>query len=218
LQKGISYKSEDYCHEDDGYAFINLKCVSKSGGFNQEGVKYFKGYVPDSQKIEIGDLLIANTDLTRAGDIIGCPMIVDEISGKMGIAMSMDLSRVDVDRVKINKKYLYFCLMMPSARKFMKGRSSGSTVLHLHTRAVPSLELFIPQSVLEQSKIAEIISTVDEAIDKTEELIAKYQRIKQGLMQDLLTKGIDEHGQIRSEKIHRFKDSPLGRSRSSGTI
>lgn len=30
-------------------------------------------------------------------------------------------------------------------------------------------------------------------------------------MQDLLTKGIDENGQIRSEETHRFKDSPLGR-------
>ena len=30
-------------------------------------------------------------------------------------------------------------------------------------------------------------------------------------MQDLLTRGIDENGQIRSEETHRFKDSPLGR-------
>jgi len=30
-------------------------------------------------------------------------------------------------------------------------------------------------------------------------------------MQDLLTKGIDEKGNIRSEKTHKFKDSPLGR-------
>lgn len=30
-------------------------------------------------------------------------------------------------------------------------------------------------------------------------------------MQDLLTKGIDENWQIRSEKMHKFKDSPLGR-------
>jgi len=30
-------------------------------------------------------------------------------------------------------------------------------------------------------------------------------------MQDLLTKGIDEKGNIRDEKTHKFKDSPLGR-------
>ena len=63
----------------------------------------------------------------------------------------------------------------------------------------------------EQTKIAEILSTVDRAIEQTEALIAKQQRIKTGLMQDLLTRGIDEHGNLRSEETHQFKDSPLGR-------
>lgn len=63
----------------------------------------------------------------------------------------------------------------------------------------------------EQSKIAEILSTVDRAIEQTEALIAKQQRIKTGLMQDLLTRGIDEQGNLRSEETDQFKDSPLGR-------
>ena len=63
----------------------------------------------------------------------------------------------------------------------------------------------------EQSKIAEVLSTVDRAIAQTETLIAKQQRIKTGLMQDLLTRGIDEDGDLRSEQTHQFKDSPLGR-------
>lgn len=63
----------------------------------------------------------------------------------------------------------------------------------------------------EQAKIAEVLSTVDQAIQQTEALIAKQQRIKTGLMQDLLTRGIDENGNLRSEETHQFKDSPLGR-------
>jgi type I restriction enzyme S subunit len=63
----------------------------------------------------------------------------------------------------------------------------------------------------EQQKIAEILETVDRAIEKTDKIIEKYKRIKQGLMQDLLTRGIDENGKIRSEKTHKFKTSPIGR-------
>lgn len=74
-----------------------------------------------------------------------------------------------------------------------------------------NIELSIPTSKPEQSKIAEILSTVDRAIEQTEALIAKHQRIKTGLMQDLLTRGIDEHGNLRTEQTHKFKDSPLGR-------
>ena len=52
---------------------------------------------------------------------------------------------------------------------------------------------------------------VDRAIEQTKALISKQQRIKTGLMQDLLTRGIDEGGNLRSEQNHKFKDSPLGR-------
>ncbi|MEZ6243705.1 MAG: restriction endonuclease subunit S [Phycisphaerales bacterium] len=63
----------------------------------------------------------------------------------------------------------------------------------------------------EQAKIAEVLSTVDRAIGQTEAVIAKQQRIRTGLMQDLLTRGIDKHGNLRSEETHEFKNSPLGR-------
>ncbi len=52
---------------------------------------------------------------------------------------------------------------------------------------------------------------MDRAIEQTEALIAKQQRIKTGLMQDLLTRGINEHGNLRSEQTQQFKDSQLGR-------
>ncbi|MBI5564247.1 MAG: restriction endonuclease subunit S [Chloroflexi bacterium] len=67
---------------------------------------------------------------------------------------------------------------------------------------------FPPQP--EQVKIAEVLSAVDRVIEQTEALIAKYQRIKAGLMNDLLTHGIDEHGQLRDPATHEFKPSPLG--------
>jgi type I restriction enzyme S subunit len=54
----------------------------------------------------------------------------------------------------------------------------------------------------EQQKIAEILSTVDEAIRKTDEVIAKTERLKKGLMQELLTRGIGHK---------EFKDTEIGR-------
>jgi type I restriction enzyme S subunit len=88
--------------------------------------------------------------------------------------------------------------------------TAATTVKHLSSKDVLEIEIDLP-SVPEQTKIAEILSTVDRAIEQTEALIAKQQRLKTGLMQDLLTRGIDEHGNLRSEQTHKFKDSPLGR-------
>ncbi|MGB8931726.1 MAG: restriction endonuclease subunit S [Anaeromyxobacteraceae bacterium] len=65
----------------------------------------------------------------------------------------------------------------------------------------------------EQRRIAEILDTLDEAIRKTEQLISKLKQEKQGLLHDLLTRGIDDHGEIRDPDRHpeHFRESPLGR-------
>lgn len=87
----------------------------------------------------------------------------------------------------------------------------GGTRSKLNQSALRSITICLPEQESEQNKIAEILSTVDQAIDQTEALIAKQQRIKIGLMQDLLTRGIDKDGNLRFEETHEFKDSPLGR-------
>ncbi len=87
----------------------------------------------------------------------------------------------------------------------------GGTRTKLNQSVLQSITIQLPERESEQTKIAEILSTVDQAIDQTEALIAKQQRIKTGLMQDLLTRGIDENGNLRSEEPHEFKDSQLGR-------
>ncbi len=93
----------------------------------------------------------------------------------------------------------------------IKNLGEGTTFAEISKSALSKVELDFPQSKPEQTKIAEILSTVDRAIEQTEALLGKQQRIKTGLMQDLLTRGIDEHGNLRSERTHKFKDSPLGR-------
>src|SRR5271165_1522590 len=86
----------------------------------------------------------------------------------------------------------------------------GGTRSKLNQGALRAITLSLPNAKTEQTKMAEILSTVDQAIGQTEALIAKQQRIKTGLMQDLLSRGIDEYGKLRSERTHLFKDSPLG--------
>lgn len=93
----------------------------------------------------------------------------------------------------------------------VKEKGEGTTFAEISKSALSKIKFNLPKNRSEQSIIATILSTVDAAIEKTEQLIAKYERIKTGLMQDLLTRGIDEQGNIRSEETHAFKDSPLGR-------
>jgi len=111
---------------------------------------------------------------------------------------------------KITQEYLYYSLLSESIQRQISLQISGSAQPGLKTSFINWVFLDLPGSITEQAKIAEVLSTVDRAIEQTEALIAKQQRIKTGLIHDLLTRGIDEHGNLRSEETHKFKDSPLG--------
>jgi len=109
-----------------------------------------------------------------------------------------------------NSKFLFYTLSRQQFFNYLGTLETGTTYPSVNDEDVLSYKLNLPP-LPEQQKIAEIIETIDNAIEKTDKIIEKYKRIKQGLMQDLLTKGIDENGNIRNEKTHKFKDSPLGR-------
>ena len=121
--------------------------------------------------------------------------------------LASTMSRISHDNT-FDKEYFFYAVKSQEA--FLKGQTSGSGIPHVDKEVLWKIEVFkFPKP--EQVKIAEILSTVDRAIEQTEAMIAKQQRIKTGLMQDLLTRGINEHGNLRSEQTHQFKDSPLGR-------
>lgn len=95
---------------------------------------------------------------------------------------------------------------------FLHRRSQGSTFLAISAADLQQMPVSAPSLPL-QRRIAEILSTLDEAIEGTEKLIAKHQQIKAGLMHDLFTRGLTPDGRLRpphTEAPHLYEDSPLG--------
>ena len=104
---------------------------------------------------------------------------------------------------KASTKYLNYYLI--NQLEFINSNLfTGSGLKHLQKNDFKKWKIKLPEEKPEQARIAEILSKADKSITQTEALIAKYQRIKTGLMQDLLTQGIDKHGNIRSKQTHRF--------------
>jgi len=103
-------------------------------------------------------------------------------------------------KVKKNKSTNHFLLYMLN---FLDLRSYvvGSTRVKLNQEYLKQIKVSYP-SLPEQQKIAEILGTVDEAIEKVGQAIEKTGRLKKGLMQELLTKGIGHK---------EFKDSEIGK-------
>jgi type I restriction enzyme S subunit len=76
---------------------------------------------------------------------------------------------------------------------------SGSTFKEISKSNVRSLIFPLPP-LPEQKKIAEILTTMDDGIEKTTQIIAKTKELKKGLMQRFLTRGI-EHKKFKKTAI-----------------
>lgn len=110
-----------------------------------------------------------------------------------------------LDKSKLDYKFLYYLL------DYQHSNQLYDYVDKAHPSVIKK-RYFIPElKLVEQSKIADILLKVDQAILETEAIISKYNRVKNGLLQDLLTKGIDNEGNIRGELTHEFKETSLGR-------
>jgi len=93
---------------------------------------------------------------------------------------------------KGSSEFLYYYFLWTVDFKRIAGETAVPSVKKSSLELIPIIFPPLP----EQRKIAEILETIDNAIEKTGRIIEKYKRIKQGLMQDLLTRGIAERDEL----------------------
>lgn len=91
--------------------------------------------------------------------------------------------------------YLYYFMLTIDFAKYVQ---SGA-VPSINKTIIDNIPINLP-SLPEQRKIADILSSVDEAIEKTEAIIEQTEKVKKGLMQQLLTKGIG-HTKFKKTEI-----------------
>ncbi len=106
--------------------------------------------------------------------------------------------------------FAYYCI--GTLKREMVRLASGTTFLEISKADFSRIRTRRPRRP-EQSRIAAVLDTVDEAIAKTEAVVAKLKQVRAGLLHDLLTRGLDEHGQLRDPIAHpeQFQGPPLGR-------
>lgn len=102
---------------------------------------------------------------------------------------------------EILPRFLLYNLFSDSVIGQCNSMMVGGQYPALNSSMVSKILVPLP-SILEQQKISEILSNIDETIQKTNEVTAKTERLKKGLMQELLMKGIGHK---------EFKDSEIGR-------
>jgi len=181
-RKGVTYKSTDYSDKENGIPLLNLKSIKRGGGFNKAGMKYFKGSHKESHLAKNTDLIIASTDITRAGNIVGYPLD-PSVYQNQKMLFTMDLMAIEITSKELIRDYLYYALKSKLIHWKMFANSPGTTVLHLDLKGM--LKIKIPKFPIENQEIR--VKKLKE-IDKNILLLQEKIDSSRSLMKSLINK------------------------------
>ena len=112
----------------------------------------------------------------------------------------------------VDPRFVLYSILSDAVSAQVEAHVVGSNYPAINSKDIRRLKILAPPPH-EQRKIARILTTLDNLIENTEALIAKYQAIKQGMMHDLFTRGLDAHGHQRppqAEAPGLYKESEHG--------
>lgn len=137
IVNGLSYRSSDL-KEGSGDSLVTLKSVTREGNYAERGLKGFCGDFKPEQRVEAGEVVVAQTDLTQAAEVVGRAVRLPKGGLGSGNAVaSLDLAIVRPKR-GLPTEFLLAVLRSEQFRQHCLAHTSGTTVLHLRRGAIAS--------------------------------------------------------------------------------
>ncbi|MGB3750129.1 MAG: restriction endonuclease subunit S [Arcobacteraceae bacterium] len=204
FKNGVNKSKEDFGF---GMPFINLQDVFGHWEIEQSDFDLVNATDVELKNYNLnkGDILFIRSSVKPSG--VGLTSVVKE--NIHNTIYSGFIIRFRSNDMTFDVEYSKYCFHDELFRQRLLQKSTVSANSNINQESLVSLDLLLPPKK-EQEKIAKILSTLDKSIEATNRLIEKEKNIKTALMQELLTNGIDQNGQIRSIATHTYKKSELG--------
>ncbi|QLJ63878.1 restriction endonuclease subunit S [Serratia marcescens] len=207
------HKTAPYVERSD-YLVVRTSNV-RNGRMVMEDMKYttLEGFKEWTQRAvpEVGDVLF--TREAPAGEV--CLVPKDK-----KVCMGQRMVMLRPNREKVDPLFLSLVLATEKSKFDILRLSIGSTVSRINIADIKKLRIAAPP-LLEQRKVAQILSTWDKTIATTEKLLANSQQQKKSLIQKLLT-GKNRFQEYNNEWSNYFLsqlfDFKKGKGLSKGTL
>ncbi len=191
IRNGSSKKQNQ---QKQGLPVSRIETIS-DGSINHKKIGYLdvKPEELKKHKLQKGDILFSHINsVAHIGKVA-------QYEADKPLYHGMNLLKLRFDNQKVEDKFMLYRLKSTNAKQFYERYAKQAVNQASLNQNDVGLYSFPLPPKKEQKKIADILSTVDENIAKTEEVIEKTKELKKGLMQQLLTKGIghDEFKEVR---------------------
>ncbi|MEX2405640.1 MAG: restriction endonuclease subunit S [Candidatus Paceibacterota bacterium] len=192
---GLSGKNKT--HFGHGKSFITYMNVFSNSHLNRDMVNFVEIKEGERQnKLQYGDYLFTTSSETPKE--VGMSSVVDFEPGELYLNSFCFIFRPQKDLLE--PSFGGYMFRGPIFRRTIATHAKGSTRFNLSKKDFLDVDVVFPNSKSAQKKIAEILSTVDEEIQKTDEIITATEKLKRGLMRQLFTRGIG-HTKFKKSKI-----------------
>ena len=167
---------------DEGYSYLITGTDFQDGQIKWNGCHFvnYDRYVQDPNiQVTDGDLL-----LTKDGTI-GKVAYVTNLKRPATLNSGVFVVKPITDAYTAH--FMFYVLESSVFKEFLQQLSAGSTINHLYQKDLVKFDLFVPPTIEEQEAISEILFDMDSEIHKLEDKLNKYEEVKQGMMEELLT-------------------------------
>lgn len=159
----------------EGFPLVTSKNLTKYGTIDFTNVNFIKeddyNMINVRSKVDIGDILFGMIGT------IGKPVLVNSVGFAIkNVALLKPLY--------INNAYLFYYLQSDDVEKAFRYKQTGNTQKFIALSTIRQIKIVVPY-IEEQQKIADFLSTYDEAIHYAKQELDKWKELKKGLLQQM---------------------------------
>ena len=182
--RGVSYKPCQAFYESGAGRTMLLRSNNIQGNvLSFDDVVYVsEDCIGDEQYMRCGDILICAANGSR--NLVGKSAVLKTMDQTVTFGAFMAIFRANSD---IDAGFAGYLLQTESYRKQLDDILTGSAINNLNSKDILGLAFAVPPTLAEQHAIAAVLADMDAEIAALEAKRAKYECIKQGMMQELLT-------------------------------
>ncbi len=184
LVKGVSYRSVELA--DSETALVTLKSFKRGGGYRSDGLKPYTGEFDREQIVEPGELVVANTDVTQAAEVIGKPALVLPDGRFKTLVASLDLTIVRPKASDLSRHFFYLLFRTDDFQSHIYGHTNGTTVLHLSKTGIPTYRFARPPESVAR-EFSRIVASLYQRIEANEAESRTFAAFRNALLPKLLS-------------------------------
>lgn len=221
FEKGLGYKGE-FLAEDSDVGLIGIDSQIPGGGYKQDSEKPYSGPFKPEHVVDSGDVIVAATDITQDGSVLGSTLMVPETTSYETLIYSGDVMKaIPLQPEVFNLEFFYNLYRVEKYRKILAYGDSGTTVRRIAAENLA--EQFVPLPDLPtQIAINEIISLIDQQVANNISLSKNLELLAQSIFKSWFIDFDPVHAKSRGEKPigmddetaalfpDSFEDSELG--------